>query len=103
MDYEEKLKELDSDVDVMAVSGICTLYEKLKRENFLKWIEENPEYWNTLCGQNRKDITPEYAEKVMQALIDSNILELQLLWLFKCKNILDIFGCAVNGEDADEN
>lgn len=102
MDYEEKLKELDSDMTVKVVRGICSLYEEMKRENMLKWIEQNPEYWNAICGQGSKDITPEYAEKVMKALVDSNIVEFQLVWLFKCRNILDILGGAMNGENAGE-
>lgn len=95
MEYEKYMKKLEHDGTLRTVIGISSIYEKLRKQNFIKWIKHYPEHWEALCKSEKKDITPEYAEEVMQTLLDSNILELQLVWLFKCGDKIDLLGNAV--------
>lgn len=101
MNYEESMKRLNKDVISRGIIGISKIYEEIKRQNFVKWTEEYPEYWIALCEMQNEDITPEFAEAVMQTLKNSNIIELQMVWLFKCGEKLDIFGGAIDPEDKE--
>ncbi len=95
MNYEEAAKDLEKDFLIRTMRALCHIYENLRQKNFLKWIDEYPEYWLALCKMDRDKITPEFAETVMETLIHSNIVELQMVWLLKCDQNLDIFGESV--------
>lgn len=95
MEYKNEIKKLEQNKYAEAVRSVSRIYEALRQENFLKWINQYPDYWTTLCNTSKEDILPEYAEAVMQTLIDSNIIELQMVWLYKCGDVLDIFGKAI--------
>lgn len=102
MDYENAIKELKGDSLASTIRTLCQLQEKIRRDNFLKWIKEYPEYWMALCEMDMKDITPNYAEEVMNTLIASNMVELQMAWMFKCSNKIDIFGDAITDNDEQD-
>lgn len=78
------------------IRAICIIYEQKRHENFLKWVEEYPEYWKAFCRMDMEEITPNFAEEVMETLIASNLVDLQVAWLFKCGDNLDITGKAIN-------
>ncbi len=78
--------------------GLIQIYEARRQENLLKWIKEYPKYWADICNMNNEEITPDYAEKVMKTLIDSNIVELQMIWFLKCGDKVDIFGNKITEE-----
>lgn len=75
MEHKEILDEMNSDMLSSAVRTVCQIYDNMKRENLIKWIEENPDYWRDFCKLETGEITPEYAEKIMMSLVNSNILD----------------------------
>ena len=85
--YEEKMQQLNIGANHLRV--VARYYEVLYRENLLQWIEENPTYWEATHSLASKDITEELFDLVMTSLRKSHIVELQLLWLFKCSMFLD--------------
>lgn len=99
MEYNDLREKLGKDNISNLISSISSIYEKFRYDNYVKWVKSYPDYWGAICEMERSDITPEYAEKVMNTLIESNILELQLVWLFKCGNNLDILGNAAEPDD----
>lgn len=98
MDYKEQITSASKDDLLSLVTMITCINERMNYNNFMKWIEEYPEYWTALCNMHSDEITPEYAEKVMKTLIDSNITVLQTVWMFKCGDKIDIFGKAANDD-----
>ncbi len=102
MEYQEAIDKLKKDSSAKAILGVSKIYEEIRKRNFVRWTEKYPEYWLALCEMERKDITPEFAEAVMQTLKDSNILELEMVWLFKCGEKLDIFGNAIFSGEEEE-
>lgn len=94
MTYQEATKILDKNHVGNLVRTISQMYEEMRQENFIKWIDDYPEYWLSICNMNVDEITPEYAEEVMNTLIDSNIVELQMMWLFKCGDSITLNGKA---------
>lgn len=102
MQYDDEIEKLEKNEASEAIRGVGRVYEAVRRENFLRWIDKYPEYWHTMCEVDKKDISPEYAQAVMKTLLDSNILELQMVWLYKCNDVMDIFGNAFKDVDASE-
>lgn len=93
IEYEKYCAILDKNDSLLILRGLIKLSEDFRKENFLKWVKDNPNYWHSIYSDN-KELTQEYATKVMESLINSNIIELQLIWLYKCKEhniIFDIF------------
>lgn len=90
MTYEKAYTNFD-DVG-RAVDILYQACEIHRKENFLKWIREHPEYWNYITTIDIKDITKEIALAVSKSLIESNIVELQVVWIYKCRFILTIDG-----------
>lgn len=99
MNYKEASEELRKNDFPNVIRGICKIYETRRRENFLRWIENNPEEWDYICHANYEDITPKRAEEIMSSLMNSSIIELQVYWLFRCGNKIDVLGNAI--EDCD--
>lgn len=95
MNYKDQMKNINKDDLLSLVSTIISIHEEMKRDNLIKWIGEYPEYWIAICNMDTAEITAEYAEKVMKTLKDSNIIELQTVWMFKCGDKIDIFGKAI--------
>lgn len=100
MEYKEALKELGKNDLTEAVRGICKIYEVRRRENFLNWIKNNPKSWEIICHADYEDITPQKAEEIMSLLTDSNIIELQVMWLIRCGNKIDILGKAIENYES---
>lgn len=92
--YSEKQykEEMKLDTKAESLRAMARFYEALKNEDLIRWIEENPKYWEAIHSINEKDITKDLAVDVMTSLKKSHILELQMLWLFKCSNYLDLAG-----------
>ena len=88
--YEEKMGQLDIRADCLR--AVARYYEILNRENLIQWIEENPNYWEAIHSLHSEDITEDLASQVMTSLRKSHIVELQVLWLFKCSKFLDLAG-----------
>lgn len=96
MSYEESMKRLKKDAAARGIIAVSHIYEDLRQQNFVKWTEEYPEYWTALCEMDSEKITPKFAETVMKTLRDSNIIELQMVWLFKCGEKLDLLGRGID-------
>lgn len=92
MIYENRMKELDADNDTKLIRCIISFYKQFKQEHLLKWIDNHMEYWKALCETPPWAISPEYAETVMRELSESNNEELQIIWLYKCRDKLDLGG-----------
>lgn len=97
MDYKEISETMYSEVEYKIIRMVCQIYEQTRQDNLVKWVEDNPKYWNDICKLNCKDIKPEYAEEIMEALMSSHIIELQIYWLCRCSDKLGL-----DGKMADE-
>lgn len=98
MDSNDLYKELEKDSAAQIILALSKLYDKLRQQRLVKWVETYPEYWNMLCNPSSpevaKTVTPEIAEQVMKTLQEYDQTELQMVWLFRYGALLDIFGNA---------
>ena len=92
MNYEDLKKEMDKYPLCKVVRMLSEAYENKRRENLVKWAEDHPKYWEGLCWMDKKSITPEYAAEVMESLMNSHIIELQIYWLCRCSDKLSLEG-----------
>ena len=97
MDLKDLYKELEKDNAAQIILALSKLYNQLRQQRLVKWVEAYPEYWHMLCcnpasPETARSVTPEIAEQVMQntAGIRSDRAA-DSAWLFRYGTLLDIF------------
>lgn len=91
VDCEEEYIKFSDDVS-KAIDLLYQSCEIRRKENFIKWIKQNPDYWEHITATELKNISRDIAVEVSKSLIESNIIELQVIWIYKCRHILTIDG-----------
>ena len=100
MDSKDLYKELEKDNAAQIILALSKLYNQLRQQRLVKWVEAYPEYWHMLCNpaspETARSVTPEIAEQVMKTLQEYDQTELQMVWLFRYGTLLDVFGNATD-------
>ncbi len=100
MDSKDLYKELEKDNAAQIILALSKLYNQLRQQRLVKWVEAYPEYWHMLCNpaspETVRSVTPEIAEQVMKTLQEYDQTELQMVWLFRYGTLLDVFGNATD-------
>ena len=95
-EHESKQKENAAQI----ILALSKLYNQLRQQRLVKWVEAYPEYWHMLCNpaspETARSVTPEIAEQVMKTLQEYDQTELQMVWLFRYGTLLDVFGNATD-------
>ena len=100
MDSKDLYKELEKDNAAQIILALSKLYNQLRQQRLVKWVEAYPEYWHMLCNpaspETARSVTPEIAGQVMKTLQEYDQTELQMVWLFRYGTLLDVFGNATD-------
>ena len=100
MDLKDLYKELEKDNAAQIILALSKLYNQLRQQRLVKWVEAYPEYWHMLCNpaspETARSVKPEIAEQVMKTLQEYDQTELQMVWLFRYGTLLDVFGNATD-------
>lgn len=82
------------------IHAICKLYERSRCDQICEWVDKHPDHWHVLCNMKANELSKEYMIEVAESIKSSHIMELQMIWLWKCKDYLDCFG---NYENLDND
>lgn len=50
MDSKDLYKELEKDNAAQIILALSKLYNQLRQQRLVKWVEAYPEYWHMLCN-----------------------------------------------------
>ena len=93
MEYENIMCELEqANPEIQTYHLMLKLYEIDKKKRIVEWVREHPEYWKALCSPIVRDMPNDYIAAIMDSLKCQGILEFQLLWLWKCRDRMDLYG-----------
>ena len=100
MDSKDLYKELEKDNAAQIILALSKLYNQLRQQRLVKWVEAYPEYLHMLCNpaspETARSVTPEIAGQVMKTLQEYDQTELQMVWLFRYGTLLDVSGNATD-------
>ena len=91
MDSKDLYKELEKDNAAQIILALSKLYNQLRQQRLVKWVEAYP-----ASPETARSVTPEIAGQVMKTLQEYDQTELQMVWLFRYGTLLDIFGNATD-------
>lgn len=89
------------EMEIDFVDLFLQLHERKRKAGIVQWVREHPGYWTALCETKAQELSPDYIESVAQSLKENHLLELQMVWLWKCRDIVDINGYLIRDDPED--
>ncbi|MDO4294051.1 MAG: hypothetical protein Q4C65_12600 [Eubacteriales bacterium] len=93
MDYREMTEQLKKkDPGAGLILSVAQIQEELRRARLAEWVDRYPDDWELLLNPEGHEVDAKKAHEVMRSLQNFGQLELQVLWLFRFGNLLDVCG-----------
>lgn len=98
--------EKDNEVltyEIQFVELFFEYYKKQQKSKLMEWIKTHPGYWTEICEGKIEDLSPEMMATIMFEIKKLYMPELEMVWLWKCRDVLDIEGHCVQKRDGLTN